>query len=52
MSKLPINIVNFDEENDYDLDTAVNIANAIQEDFIFSKVDRIAIGNLCIYSKR
>ncbi len=40
MSKFPVDIVNFDEEFEHDLDTAINISNSIQSDFIFNKVDR------------
>ena len=40
MSRLPIDIVNFADDFEYDLDTAINIANAIQEQFIFSTVDK------------
>ena len=40
MSRFPIDIVNFDEELEYDLETSINISNAIQEDFVFNKADR------------
>ena len=40
MSRFPLDIVNFDETFDYDLDTAITIANSIQEDFVFHKADR------------
>ena len=34
MSRFPVDIVNFDEEFEYDLDAAINISNIIQDDFI------------------
>lgn len=40
MSKFPIDIINFDDKHEYELDTAINISNAIQDDFIFSKSSR------------
>ncbi|WP_291149264.1 hypothetical protein [Flavobacterium sp. UBA7680] len=40
MSKFPLDIVNFNEDLDYELETAITIANAIQHDFIFHKSDQ------------
>lgn len=40
MSKFPIDIINFDLEFEFELETAITISNAIQDDFIFSKADR------------
>ena len=40
MSRFPLDIVNFNEEFDFDLDTAITIANSIQDDFFFNKTDR------------
>jgi hypothetical protein len=40
MSRFPVDIVNFNDKYEYDLDTAINIANAIQDDFVFTKTDR------------
>lgn len=40
MSKFPIDIINFDEEFEFELETAINISNNIQDDFIFTKADR------------
>lgn len=40
MSRLPLDIVNFANEFEYDLDSAINIANAIQDQFIFNQVDK------------
>lgn len=40
MSKFPIDVINFDEEFEFEFDTAINIANAIQSDFIFTKAER------------
>lgn len=41
MAKFPLDIVNFNDDFEYNLDTAITISNSIQEDFVFSKVDRI-----------
>lgn len=40
MSKFPIDVINFDEEFEFEFETAINIANTIQSDFIFTKADR------------
>lgn len=40
MSKFPLDIISFDNKYEHDLEDAITIANAIQEDFIFHKVDR------------
>lgn len=37
MSRFPIDVVNFDEALEYDLETSIDIANTIQDDFIFNK---------------
>lgn len=39
MSKLPIDIVNFDNKHGFEIENAIKIANEIQSEFIFSKVD-------------
>ena len=49
MSKFPLDIVNFDEKLDYKLDTAIIIANSIQDDFVFSKADRIITQKFKLY---
>ena len=41
MSKLPIDVVNFADEFEFDLQTAITIANSIQEQFVFNSVDKI-----------
>jgi hypothetical protein len=40
MSKFPVDIVNLNEDYEFELETAINIANAIQDEFIFTKTDR------------
>ena len=40
MSRLPVDIVSFNEDFEYDLETAITIANAIQDQFTFNKVEK------------
>ncbi|MDI1255663.1 MAG: nucleotide-binding protein [Flavobacterium sp.] len=40
MAKLPIDIVNLNDKYEFELETAITIANTIQDDFIFSLADR------------
>ncbi len=39
MSKLPIDIVNFDDKFEFELDTAITISNTIQSEFVFTKAN-------------
>jgi len=40
MSRFPLDIVNFDNKNEFELDTAIKICNSIQSDFVFTKCSR------------
>ena len=40
MSKFPIDIISFEQKFEFELETAISISNAIQDDFIFTKGSR------------
>ncbi|MBN1969881.1 MAG: nucleotide-binding protein [Candidatus Delongbacteria bacterium] len=40
MSKFPVDIISFDEKFEFEIETAINISNAIQNDFVFTKASR------------
>jgi len=40
MSKYPIDVISFDDNHEFEIETAINIANQIQDDFLFTKATR------------